>query len=134
MSGTDHQGAPDAARKGPEVPHLRTALGFRWDGVVTLGNLLTGIMMLGSMVSMAIGIVVWGAKQEARIERAVERQVQFESEMRREQERDARSFIELKSLIMQQGTDTRSTLDQQGRENRAALDRISDKLDRKADK
>ena len=113
---------------------LKRKMGFRWDGVVTLGNLLSLLTMIGAMLSMTVGIIIWGVKLENRADRVAERQSQFEQEMRREQERDARSFVELKALITQQGTDTRSALDQQGRENRAALDRISDKLDRKADK
>ena len=107
---------------------LRRRMGFRWDGVVTLGNVLTLITMLCSMAGMAIGVIVWGLKLEGRADKVAADLVRVEAEMRREQDRDARALVELKTLIMQQGVDTRNALAEQGKENRDAIARIMSHL------
>lgn len=91
---------------------LRRKVGFRWDGVVTLGNVMTMIGMLASLLTLGIGLIIWGVRLEGRADKLAERQIQFEQEMRREQERDAGAFRDLKSTIEGQGRDTRLALDQ----------------------
>ncbi len=91
---------------------LRRRMGFRWDGVVTLGNVLTMLGMLASLLMFGVTVIVWGVRIEGRADKLAERQIQFELEMRREQERDAGAFRDLKTTIEGQGRDTRMALDQ----------------------
>lgn len=91
---------------------LRRKTGFRWDGVVTLGNVLTMLGMLASLLSLGITIIIWGVRLEGRADQLAERQITFELEMRREQERDATAFRDIKVTIEGQGRDTRQALDQ----------------------
>lgn len=102
---------------------VRQALGFRWDGVVTLGNVITLLGMLGSMIAMGGAFLVWGTRLEARVEREADLRRAFEIDMRREQERDSRAFENIQTELRRQGIETR-----------AALDRLADKIDRKQDR
>lgn len=102
---------------------IRKAIGFRWDGVVTLGNILTLLGMIVSMASLSIGIIIWATKLEARIDRLDELRRAFEMEVRRDQARDE---VSLKTI--------KTELTKQGERISASLDRLSDKIDRKADR
>lgn len=90
---------------------LKRRMGFRWDGVVTLGNVLTMLGMLAGIMMMGITVIMWGVRLEARIDKNIDRQAWFEAEMRREQARDAQMLAELKIAIEREGAKTQAAVD-----------------------
>lgn len=94
----------------------RRPVPIRWDGTINYGHLLMTLTLL------ITGLVAWfdqraATDQNARDLQALQRYVE------REQARDAASIQEIKLEVARQGEQTR-----------AAIERVSDKLDRKADK
>ena len=79
--------------------------GIRFDGPITLGNLLTAF-------GMVIPVFIWGTTVETRL---------------------AEKTAQIRAIDQRQDRDSRSHSDAQG-EIKASLRRIEDKLDGKADK
>lgn len=79
--------------------------GVRFDGTITLGNLLTAL-------GMVVPVFIWGTTVETRL---------------------AEKTAEIRAIEQRQDRDGRSHTDAQS-EIKASLRRIEDKLDAKADK
>ena len=90
---------------------LKRRVGFRWDGVVTLGNVLTMLGMLASLLMIGIMTIMWFVRLEGRIDRTIERQAWFEAETRRDQARNAQALSELKEAIKNENGKTQAAVD-----------------------
>ncbi len=80
-------------------------LGLQFDPTVNAGHVLT-------TASLLVGLVIWGARLESRVDHEMSTRERFEAQYHRDRMADSRGADEIK----------------------AALRRIEDKLDRKVDR
>lgn len=85
-------------------PHSRR-IGLQFDPTINAGHILT-------TASLLVGLIIWGARLEARVDRETELRQVFELQYQRDRMSEGKSADEIK----------------------AALRRIEDKLDRKQDR
>lgn len=91
-------------------------LHLRWDGTVTAGNVLIALPMI-------VGLIIWGTRLESRVNHESDLRSRLEARVDRDRTTDDRLFEVVRSEIRVQGEQTR-----------AALDRLTDKIERKADR
>lgn len=99
-----------------DPPHGAGRLHLRWDGTVTAGNVLIALPMV-------LGLVIWGTRLESRVNHEADLRARLEVQVERDRRNDDRLFEVIRAEIRVQGEQTR-----------AALDRLSDKIERKADR
>lgn len=97
-------------------PEHRKMLPVRWDGTINYGHLLMTLTFI-------VGSLFAWADQRAELAQAQRDILALRREMEREQLRTTSAVDGLRAAI-----------DRQGEQTRAAIERVSDKLDRKADR